>query len=443
MPRTVNPTWTQDELIPRAAQGPRVGRTPTYWALLADPRQYRVVDAIADREIDLWATGRHDVREGDWAVIWKAKAHEDRRGVVALAEVISGPQEVLHDVSEWLDDSGRKPAMRVTIRYTDAPDLPLWLGGPSDDVLRDLTVSRAAGGGVFRVTPAQWARVLEAAGSVISREALVEETVRTRFDGQGFMSDVRLKLAIERHAVALATQHFEAQGWLVEDVGSWACFDLCCRRGAEELHVEVKGTTGAGATVSLTANEIDHAETYPHVALVVVTHIAVHASPDPLASPGKVTVFDPWHLDRSSSAPGSTSTSSQARRADGAAAHPGHAFRRPGPDLLVRKPILPRDDDDRSRARGADGTGVPRMRFLLRDAGRRSPCGQRRWPFRLREVAVAVPLQGEHAGYKSVPGERADDAVNGEPGCLLEAPYRSVGLWAEDAVDLEALGRVS
>lgn len=284
----------------QAAQGVGRNRPPTYWALVASPRQYGILDAIAARDSDLWTIGGHDVREGDWAVIWKSKGRDDRRGVVALAEVISGPEEALHDVPEWLDDTGRQSLMRVRIRYANTPDLPLWLDGPADEILRDLSVSRATGGGVFRVTPEQWERILEAAGGAVSGDAVIEEAARPRGRGQGLMSDVQRKLAVEHHAVALATQYFEAQDWSVENVGSWACYDLHCRRGVEELHVEVKGTTGAGVTVSLTANEVQHAETHPNVALVVVTDIAISASPDPVASGGKVAVFDPWHLDWSS-----------------------------------------------------------------------------------------------------------------------------------------------
>ena len=117
------------------------------------------------------------------------------------------------------------------------------------------------------------------------------------------MSDVARKLAVEKYAVALATKHYEDAGWTVEDVGSWASYDLRCRRVSEELHVEVKGTTGAGATVNLTANEVLHAETFPNTALFVVTNIAVTAGPDPEASGGEPGVFDPWLLNRDSLRP--------------------------------------------------------------------------------------------------------------------------------------------
>ena len=48
-------------------------------------------------------------------------------------------------------------------------------------------------------------------------------------------------------------------------------YDLVCRRhGGQEKHVEVKGTTGAGADVEYTPNEIKHFRTCPHGADLIV-----------------------------------------------------------------------------------------------------------------------------------------------------------------------------
>jgi hypothetical protein len=73
----------------------------------------------------------------------------------------------------------------------------------------------------------------------------------------------------------------------------------CCARVAPRFwHVEVKGTTGEGNEVLLTPNEVEHAHVqYPHVALVVVSHISLTDEPEPVASGGRLQAVDPWKLD--------------------------------------------------------------------------------------------------------------------------------------------------
>lgn len=52
-------------------------------------------------------------------------------------------------------------------------------------------------------------------------------------------------------------------------------YDLRCRRGSIELHVEVKGTTTEGTTALLTPNEVSEAHEHPHIALFVLRLIEV------------------------------------------------------------------------------------------------------------------------------------------------------------------------
>ena len=68
------------------------GESRHYWAFVANPRVYRVEDALSDgvRESD-WIVKKADVRVGDRVAIWKAKGDEARRGIVALGEVIEAP----------------------------------------------------------------------------------------------------------------------------------------------------------------------------------------------------------------------------------------------------------------------------------------------------------------------------------------------------------------
>jgi hypothetical protein len=116
--------------------------------------------------------------------------------------------------------------------------------------------------------------------------------------GQGFLVSQAVRKIIEEYAVAWAMRHYQAEGWGVQDVGSTESFDLrCTREGANERHVEVKGTTGIGETVILTRNEVLHAnERHPDVDLFVVTEIRVEGrdGDQPTACGGIAHVCCDW-----------------------------------------------------------------------------------------------------------------------------------------------------
>lgn len=105
--------------------------------------------------------------------------------------------------------------------------------------------------------------------------------------------------AVELRAMALATEHYQAEGWQVEDVSATESFDLRCTRSGEELHVEVKGTTSNRPQVVLTRNEVIHAREYASVALVWVSNIELEFTDGGQASAngGVTQVIDRWLLD--------------------------------------------------------------------------------------------------------------------------------------------------
>lgn len=107
-----------------------------------------------------------------------------------------------------------------------------------------------------------------------SEAATAEELFTPRC--QGFVSSAARRRAIEQHAVERVTTDLTDDSWDVDDVGMYRPFDLLCTRGGEELRVEVKGTTGEGTEVILTAGEVRHAEEHSSaVALAVVSQIRV------------------------------------------------------------------------------------------------------------------------------------------------------------------------
>jgi hypothetical protein len=97
--------------------------------------------------------------------------------------------------------------------------------------------------------------------------------------------------------VRVVQAHFEADGWIVEDVSQARPYDLVCQRRAEYRHVEVKGLTGPPLRVGLTANEVDHARSCENAVLAVVSAIQLEASNAPTARGGVLDIQDPWLLD--------------------------------------------------------------------------------------------------------------------------------------------------
>ena len=137
-----------------------------YWAYLAKPSTYRIEDALAHLDTDWWPTKGRAIEIGDRLVFWRAqnRPRDLRRGVVALGEVIGGPEPGTDADNEfWAVAPPKEPEPRMKVRYVILPGLPLWLDGPADAVLRDLSVSRGQGT-LFNVTPEQWVALVEMAG---------------------------------------------------------------------------------------------------------------------------------------------------------------------------------------------------------------------------------------------------------------------------------------
>ncbi|MFG2419291.1 MrcB family domain-containing protein [Streptomyces sp. NPDC048448] len=122
---------------------------------------------------------------------------------------------------------------------------------------------------------------------------------RPRRTGQGFLLTSGERRAIERHSVRMTTEHFEAQGWKVKDVGDKESFDLLLTEGERRLHVEVKGTTSAGLEVILTRAEVEkQRKYYPDNALVVVHSIELdRTGAEPATSGGVLHCTSPWVVE--------------------------------------------------------------------------------------------------------------------------------------------------
>ena len=62
--------------------------------------------------------------------------------------------------------------------------------------------------------------------------------------------------AIEQQAVDLVRRYFEAQHYVITDVGATESYDVHAVRADQVLKIEVKGTTSDGSEIVLTYNEV-------------------------------------------------------------------------------------------------------------------------------------------------------------------------------------------
>jgi hypothetical protein len=108
---------------------------PRYWALVADPRRYRILDAVANRTTDTWTSKGKPIRRGDHAIIWQSRDNQGRRGIVALATIVEGPALRLDaDNPYWVNhEDGNRIEERVGVRYIRITQL-LWMGASHDEV---------------------------------------------------------------------------------------------------------------------------------------------------------------------------------------------------------------------------------------------------------------------------------------------------------------------
>jgi hypothetical protein len=121
-----------------------------------------------------------------------------------------------------------------------------------------------------------------------------------RTGGQGFRSSPAVRRALELHSMDRATRYFADLGWpTITDVSRNRCFDLLCQRDAQELRVEVKGTTSPGTHILLTRNEVTHARrVFPRVALYVLADVRLVISDGDVyrAEGGREIVRHPWDI---------------------------------------------------------------------------------------------------------------------------------------------------
>lgn len=98
--------------------------------------------------------------------------------------------------------------------------------------------------------------------------------------------------------MSVAAEHYAELGWAVDDVSGYRPYDLVCSQATREQHVEVKGSTGRFRRIELTRNEVTHARTCSCLtALAVVEDIELERGTPPVATGGRLRVFEPWVIE--------------------------------------------------------------------------------------------------------------------------------------------------
>lgn len=134
-----------------------------------------------------------------------------------------------------------------------------------------------------------------AAGRALRAGSAAPDPEARTAGGQGAQADLAVRLAVERHAMTQVRDHFTAAGWSVEDISATESHDLLCNRADERLLVEVKGTTGFGRKVILTANEVALARGDAATALAIVSAIELSRVEDGVsATGGELRLLRPW-----------------------------------------------------------------------------------------------------------------------------------------------------
>jgi hypothetical protein len=153
-------------------------------------------------------------------------------------------------------------------------------------------VNRAAS--FFRLTePSSSAKAVSRTPRRRLDRDLAAVTAAEEFDPD--MPPPAIARAVERHAMKVAEEYLRRSGWTtIEDVSRRCSFDFYCQAGGRNpLRVEVKGTTGAGNSIPLTANEVRIARKR-RLALVIVHNIRIDRQGKVAASGGIVEMIDRW-----------------------------------------------------------------------------------------------------------------------------------------------------
>lgn len=223
-------------------------------------------------------------------------------GIYAIGEVTGSPTREANDFGEWT------APYRIT-KIIDPPILTTEIKKHAQlSEERSLTGYQYTNASLSELAAETLTRLIQTRGVSPDDQSQIEfqeiDSIINprrlhRRGGQGYGLSQPKKIAVEKRAVAVATEHLESEGWDVEDVGNNRSYDLHCTRGSETLTVEVKGSITPAQSVNLTYREVEHHhEHYPNTALIVVGQITLlEVDGTWQGQDGKLNVLRPWKPD--------------------------------------------------------------------------------------------------------------------------------------------------
>lgn len=126
-------------------------------------------------------------------------------------------------------------------------------------------------------------------------EVEIEACLNPQKVRQGYGLTAKERQCVELHAMEVAKAYLVKEGYGWKDVSGSRPFDYLATKGIESLSVEVKGTTGLGDKILLTANEVKHQRAeHPRNMLIVVHSIRLERGDTLKASGGVPQVTSPW-----------------------------------------------------------------------------------------------------------------------------------------------------
>jgi len=225
------------------------------------------------------------LRKNRWLKYRCARAHE-----------FENPIRIERDCTAYIARFGGT-FVHALSTIDDAVLGPMYIGRPTQQSIRRMNVQAARA--LVSYDSPQAFGVLAADAA---KHSIAESRGARRGNQQGFVGNPTARRAVELHAVVSATKMLTDQGWTVKDVSARQSFDLWCRRGAEELRVEVKGTVTTGEKIILTAGEVRSAGQHPqHSGLAILSGVNLRWDEEgqPIASGGELRFTTPWNPDPS------------------------------------------------------------------------------------------------------------------------------------------------
>ena len=253
-------------------------RQPQNWVFQSNPDVWDLRDFLIAETQGRFATNQHREKISTGDRIW-FRVTGKASGIYAIGEVAGPPTREANDFGESTAPYRISKIIDPPILTTEIKNHPTLCEERSLTGYQytNASLSEAAANALMSLVADRTVSP-DDEGQIAFREidTVINPLHSSRRGGQGFGLSQPKKVAVEKRAVAVATQFLESEGWRVEDVGSNRSYDLHCAKDSEILTVEAKGSTTPAETVQLTYREVEHHhENYPHTALMVVSQITL------------------------------------------------------------------------------------------------------------------------------------------------------------------------